>query len=150
MLFETELGEYTVPHGHDTAAEFAWFGAHLVPIGSEVIFDTPKAVPVWTMTVGDRYVEDYLLKDERGGGFYMEYHNCPHLHVPMEKEATGFVILGKRTDDDKYLMMTAFHIPFGFGLYMPPGTIHCDAFLTGKYMVGYTNAPSFSTAICRP
>ena len=96
------------------------FGAHLVPIGSEVIFDTPKAVPVWTMTVGDRYVEDYLLKDERGGGFYMEYHNCPHLHVPMEKEATGFVILGKRTDDDKYLMMTAFHIPFGFGLYMPP------------------------------
>ena len=65
------MGNILYPHGHDTAAEFAWFGAHLVPIGSEVIFDTPKAVPVWTMTVGDRYVEDYLLKDERGGGFYM-------------------------------------------------------------------------------
>ena len=48
------------------------------------------------------------------------------------------------------IMTTAFHIyPFRLRAIHAPGTIHYDAFLTGKYMVGYTNAPSFSTAIFR-
>jgi putative NADPH-quinone reductase len=149
VQFTTEEAVYMIPHGHDTAAEIAWFGAYLLPLGTELIFDTPKAVPCWTMTIGDRYVEDYLLDGEKGGGFYMEHHDCPHLHVPMNKDSSGFIILGKKTMDEKYLMVSAFHIPFGKGLYMPPGTIHCDAFLTGRYMCAYTNAPNFSTAIFR-
>jgi hypothetical protein len=45
--------------------------------------------------------------------------------------------------------MTAFKIPFGYGLYMPPNVIHCDSFLTGRFLIAYTNAKNFTTGILR-
>jgi len=142
-----KIPEYS--HTLSLASAMAWYGAHLVAVGTSMIFDTPKPVPVWTMEVGERYVEDYLLQEGRGGGFYMEHHDCPHLHVPMNAKATGFLIMGKFLRAGAKIAFTAFKIPYGFGVYMPPGVIHCDAFLKGKYMVAYTNANNFSTALFR-
>ena len=109
------LGNILYPHGHDTAAEFAvwstpcphWFRGHFRHAKGGAGLDNDCWRPLRRGLPAEGRTRWWLLHE---------------YHVPMEKEATGFVILGKRTDDDKYLMMmtTAFHIPFGFGLYMPP------------------------------
>jgi hypothetical protein len=46
-----------------------------------------------------RYVETYLLHDERGGGFFIEYHDCPHFHQPLDEEASGWMTLAKFSED---------------------------------------------------
>jgi hypothetical protein len=41
--------------------------------------------------------------------------------------------------------MTAFSIPFGKAIYIPPNTYHCDACLIGDYNVIYTITGNYKT-----
>lgn len=149
VLFETKDSSYIIPHANETPEELAYYGVHLVPIGSLVSFQTPQVVPYTKMVVGERYVENYLLNEDLGGGFYIEYHSCPHYHQPLNDKAKGWLILGKFTEDKKHIRLSAFKIPFGYGIYMPPNVLHCDAYLTGEYLVAYTAAKEFKTGIFR-
>lgn len=99
------------------------------------------------MIIGERYVENYLLNEDFGGGFYIEYHSCPHYHQPLDEKSKGWLILGKFTDDEKHVRLSAFKISFGYGVYMPPNVLHCDAFLTGNYLVAYTAAKEYKTGV---
>jgi hypothetical protein len=83
-----------------------------------------------------------------GGGFYIEHHNQPHFHMPMDEQAGGFYLLGKKVGTDRY-RFTAFNIPFGSAVFTNNGTIHCDAGLVGNYLVGYTIAKEYSTVLLR-
>jgi hypothetical protein len=147
--FVTRDAAYIVPHANETPEEFAYYGAHLMPVGSAIQFQTPQVVPYMKMVIGERYVENYLLNEDFGGGFYIEYHSCPHYHQPLNAEAKGWLILGKFTDDKGHIRLSAFKIPFGYGVYMPPNILHCDAFLTGDYLVAYTAAKEYKTGIFR-
>lgn len=149
VLFETKDSSYIIPHANETPEELAYYGVHLVPIGSLVSFQTPQVVPYTKMVVGERYVENYLLNEDLGGGFYLEYHSCPHYHQPLNDKAKGWLILGKFTEDERHIRLSAFKIPFGYGIYMPPTVLHCDAYLTGEYLVAYTAAKEFKTGIFR-
>ena len=69
VVFRTKKSSYTIPRSRSTAEEFAYYGVYLLSVGSSVEFDTNQVIPYRKMMVGERYVENYLLKEEYGGGY---------------------------------------------------------------------------------
>lgn len=161
-IFLTKEPSYEIPQANATANEFAYYGAHLVPVGSVVQFPVDRVIPLTVMSIGKRYVHDYLLDRDLGGGFYIEHHNCQHYHQPVTTIAneegappqcttttSGWLILGKFINDSNHVEMSAFAIPHGYGVYLPSNILHCDAFLRGPHLVAYSPDPSYRTGLLR-
>jgi hypothetical protein len=131
-----------------TAEHLAYYGCHLVAIGEAVSFNSSGNLPLTITSVGETYSQDYLLDPILGGGTYLEVHDRPHFHMPMDETCGGYLIIGKRNDEglDE---ISAFKVPYGFGVNMAPWAIHSDAYLVGRYMVIYSATPEFSTVIVR-
>lgn len=138
----------TIPVAECTAENLAWYDSQLVKVGETTRFDTTGNLPMTITAVGKTYAENYLMDPVKGGGTYLEVHDRPHFHMPLEEEAAGYLILGKR-DIDGADRVSAFQIPFGYAVHMAPWAIHSDAYLTGRYMVIYSATPEFSTVILR-
>lgn len=136
-----------IPIAEATAENIAYYGCKLVKLGDFVSFESTGNLPITITNIGDTYVKDYLLEAAHGGGTYLEEHDRPHFHMPIDKFASGFLIIGKETDSVREL--SAFQIPYGYGIVMAPWTIHSDAYLVGRYMVIYSATPEFSTVILR-
>ena len=143
--FVVDREEVHIPVTETTEENLSYFGARLLKHGDTITIDTPYPIPITVMDIGKNYVNGFLL--ESGSGCYLEYHDTPHLHMPMNSDANGHIILAKVIDGDIHL--TAFTIPYGYACYTLPYTIHCDAFLVGKYIVLYTVTPNYSTALLR-
>jgi hypothetical protein len=124
-----------------------YYNAKLFKIGDTITFDTNIELPICTMNIGENYYSSYIMNKNLGGGFYLEYHDRPHFHLPLDKEAKGHLILGKKINDVYHL--TAFKIPYGYGIYTPPNVIHNDLMLIGNYLVIYSITKNFSTVICK-
>ncbi len=131
-----------------TAEHLAYYGCHLAAIGEAVSFESTGNLPLTITSVGETYPKDYLLDPELGGGAYLEVHDRPHFHMPMDQSCAGYLVIGKRNEEglDE---VSAFQIPYGFGVHMAPWAIHCDAYLIGRFMVIYSATPEFSTVIVR-
>lgn len=140
--------ELTIPVAENTPGNLAFYGCHLIKEGNTVSFDCNNNLPVTIVSIDDNYVNEYLLDANQGGGAYLEIHDRPHFHMPLAPESGGYLILGK---EDKYgrRLLSAFKIPYGYGIYIAPWTIHSDAYLVGRYMVIYSVTPEFSTVIVR-
>ncbi len=80
------------------------------------------------------YRKDFLLQEQGGGGFYIEKHQFPHIHIPLEDSSGGYILVGKQHSATSF-SFTAFHIPFGYALYTPSGAIHGDGTLIGRYAI---------------
>ncbi|NRA88772.1 MAG: hypothetical protein HRU28_15595 [Rhizobiales bacterium] len=148
-------GRYILPTGDDvlsisiatTSAEtLAYYGCHLVKVGEGIKFGSSGDLPVTVTTVGANYPDGYLLNPKLGGGAYLEVHDRPHFHMPLDPSCEGYLIIGKRTKEGAD-EVSAFKIPYGYGVHMAPWCIHSDAYLVGKYMVIYSVTPEFSTVI---
>ncbi|MBI79523.1 MAG: hypothetical protein CMQ51_03775 [Gammaproteobacteria bacterium] len=137
-----------IPIVKTTAEHLAYYNCMLVPIGDTLCFDGEANMPVTITSVGEDYVEDYLLNPLGGGGAYLEIHDRPHFHMPIERNAAGYLIIGKNNDNNLG-EVSAFKVPFGYGIYMGKWVIHSDAHLIGRYMVTYSITPSYSTVIVR-
>lgn len=147
VFYINEKGkELRVPLVTATEENLAYYNARLLRMGDCVRFSLSENFPITVMNVGQNYVDDYLMK--KGGGFYMEHHNQPHFHMPMDEDANGFYLLGKKVEDNLY-HFTAFRIPYGSAVYTNNDAIHCDAGLVGNYLVGYTIAREYSTVLLR-
>lgn len=131
-----------------TVENLAFYNARLVKIGDSIIFDTAAPLPVTTMSIGKNYAAEYLMNQERGGGFYLEVHDRPHFHMPLDEAAGGYLVLGKKLDRNTY-QLSAFSIPFGYAIYTPGHVIHDDGLLIGNYLVVYSITENYSTAIVR-
>ena len=145
---EIENDLLVIPAAQTNSDTLAYYGARLLDLGDEIVFDTSKALPICTMSIGENYRENYLLKEKLGGGFYLEYHDMPHFHMPLNDQARGYLILGKKADDGSY-QLSAFNIPFGKAIYTPGNIIHDDALLIGKYQVVYSVTENFSTVVVK-
>jgi len=95
------------------------------------------------ISIGNNYFKDYILQSGLGDGLYIEIHDTPHFHQPLNSNCYGYIIIGKIKKD--VLIMTAFSIPFGKAIYIPPNTYHCDACLIGDYNVIYTITGNYKT-----
>ncbi len=138
----------TIPVAECTAENLAYYDSQLVKVGDTTRFDSTGNLPITITAVGKTYAQDYLMDPVKGGGTYLEVHDRPHFHMPVEEGAAGYLILGKR---DKYGAdrVSAFQIPYGYAVHMAPWAIHSDAYLTGRYLVIYSATPEFSTVIIR-
>ena len=136
-----------IPEAPTTAATLAYYGARLIELDDVIEFESDAVLPVTLVSIGSTYVDNYLQVEEFGGGAYIEYHDRPHLHMPIEACTGGHLILGRSSNDEYRL--SAFRIPFGFGIYTPPYLLHADAYLVGKFLVVYSVTPNFSTVIFR-
>lgn len=137
-----------IPESKATKETLSYFGGKLLEYGDTVVIESPKKLPVSAMTVGKNYVKDYLLQGDLGGGAYIEYHDNPHFHMPMDEKAGGYLILGKKISKGKF-RLTAFRIPFGKAVYTRSYAIHADSFLTGKYSVVYSSSEDYSTGVIK-
>ena len=99
------------------------------------------------MDIGSGYVPSYLHVESLGGGSFVEYHDRPHLHMPLDEDAHGHLLLGKRGGED--YLLSAFSIPFGHAIYTPPMALHADPYLVGRYLVIYSVTENFSTVVFR-
>jgi len=107
-------------------------------------YDKPDIeLPLFEVDIGEKYVDDFLLRDGYGNGFYMEYHDTPHYHQPINKNASGYLVLGKFVDDQIYI--TKFRIPYGSAIYTQPYVLHSDAYLIGSYNVIYIKTNNYKT-----
>lgn len=129
--------------------QLSYFGAKLYQFGDSLQFETNENLPVSIMNIGANYVEYYLLKSDHGGGCYLEYHDRPHLHMPLDPQnSVGALVLGKKsTVVDNQYELGAFQIPYGYAIYTPPNVIHNDCYLTGSYLVVYSVTSNYSTVI---
>ncbi len=141
--FITQTKSITIPETVITEETLAIFGCKLIKPGDVFSFESTKVLPLFEVSVGKEYVQEYLLKENFGNGFYIETHDTPHYHQPLDLNSGGFLILGLKDDDE--LILTKFKIPFGYGVYMEPETLHSDAFLVGNYNVVYTKTLNYST-----
>jgi len=92
-------------------------------------------------------VKDYLLQPSLGNGAYLEVHDRPHYHMPLNNHCHGHLILAKRVGSQYQL--SAFAIPTGYAVYMKPWVIHSDAFLIGQYRMVYSITKHFSTVLLK-
>ena len=136
-----------IPGNLATHANLAYYGAKLVKLDDIFEFETEAELPVTIMNIGSAYVEEYLKIESLGGGAYIEYHDRPHFHLPIDAEAKGQMIIGHQKDGEYRL--SAYRIPFGYGIYTPPHLLHADAFLVGRYIVVYSVTENFSTVLLK-
>ena len=120
-----------------------FYSAILVQQGDIIQFDTDTELPICIVHIGKNYVERYIMME--AGGVYLEYHNRPHFHMPLNSMSSGYLILGKKVGDE--IMLSAFRIPFEYGVYIPPNIIHNDLFLVGEYLVVYSKTEQYSTVL---
>lgn len=134
-----------IPEIVATNENLAYFNCKMYKHGDIINFNLDKELPITKMNIGERYVEEYLMG--KGGGAYIEYHDTPHFHMPLNNRSDGFLILGRFTKDK--CVLSAVRIPYGYAIYTSPYTIHCDAFLTGEYIVAYTIADNYHTVLLK-
>ena len=134
----------TIPVAPTTPAHLAYYGAQHIYPHTSFQFETNTPLPLFQMTIGSDYITRYMLQQKHAGGIYIEYHDKPHFHMPLQPHAHGHLILGKKITPHLY-HLSAFAIPYTTAIYTPPGTIHNDSFLVGSYLVAYTTTPHFST-----
>jgi len=88
---------------------------------------------------GKNYRKEFLTRVEGGGGYFVETHNFPHIHVPLLPDCGGYITIGKRLSGDRFAF-TAFSIPYGYALHTPANTIHGDGTIIGTHAISVATA----------
>lgn len=136
-----------VPVVKATAETLAYYGAVLIPANTAVRFPNEAPFPLWIMEVGNDYVKDYIMTENGGGGFYLEFHHDqPHFHMIVN--GGGHYLLAKKVGENQY-HLTAFELSNGQAVFTKKGAIHCDAALTGEIVCGYTASEDCETVLLR-
>jgi hypothetical protein len=138
---------FEIPEVLTNQATLNFYGCKLIKSGDVFNLQNNKPMPLFEITVGPEYVQNYLLQENLGNGFYIESHNTPHFHQPLNSNSAGYIILAKRFENQ--LIMSKFKIPLGHGLYTPPYVYHSDAYLIGDYNVIYNKADDYKTFMFR-
>ncbi|MEM9738158.1 MAG: hypothetical protein AAF770_03665 [Bacteroidota bacterium] len=144
QTFTAKNQALSIPIAPTNYEMLAYYGARLLHQDESLLFDTHISLPLFEMSIGADYLKGYMLKKQYANGIFLEYHNRPHFHMPVKANASGYLILGKKIHEDTYYL-SAFIIPFGSAIYLPPYVIHNDSLLVGSYYVLYAKADDFST-----
>ena len=139
-----------IPIVQATEDTLRYYKAHLLHSGDHFRFETEREFPIFEMSIGKNYVPSFVMK---GKGLYLEYHNEPHYHEPMNTHTGGVYLLARIMTDpvssQEWVRITAFRVPYGTAVYSEPGAIHDDATTQGQWRVGYIDAKEFSTVLIR-
>lgn len=150
-ILTLNTAEIVIPEAPCTAEMLGFYGGRLLAAGETFEIEANASLPVTRMEIGAGYADGYLHVASKGGGAYLEHHDRPHLHMPLDEEAAGYLILGRKDDsgDGADYLVSAFRIPYGSAVYTPPEVLHADPYLTGNYLVVYSVTENFSNAVLR-
>jgi hypothetical protein len=113
------IEQISIPVAECNSTNVSYYGAELITQEKPYFkLDNTSPMPLFNMTIGFDYVKDYLLQPGLGDGFYMEKHNTPHIHIPVDTSSRGYYILGNIINSKLYA--TAFQIPANCAIYTPP------------------------------
>jgi len=122
-----------------------YYNAELYNLYDIIKFKTKDPLPLTHMSIGIDYVKDYIENENLGGGQYLEIHDNPHFHAPLNANNKGYYLLGKIVKDK--LRLSAFYIPFYKAIYTSGFIIHSDANLVGDWLVVYSKTDNYSTVL---
>jgi len=146
LYTKKKIEQISIPIAECNSTNLSYYGAKFITQENPYFtLDNNSPMPLFNMTIGCDYVKDYLLQPGLGDGFYMEKHNTPHIHIPVDTSSSGYYILGAIIDNNLYA--TAFQIPANCAIYTPPNIYHCDAALVGNWNVMYACASQYITYI---
>ena len=131
-----------------TKENVAYYNCKLLDENDIFFNNSNDNIALYNMSITSGYVRDYIMDEDKGGGIYLEYHNLPHIHLPINENSNGYIILAKQKKSNCY-DVSAFIIPYGKALYIEPNVIHNDCFLLGDWNVMYGKAKNYSTAILK-
>lgn len=141
IFIENEL--LKIPIEVATEKKLNYYFCNLIEDGDIFKLNNKSEIQNFNISIGQNYFKDYILQNGLGNGIYIETHDTPHFHQPLNSNCSGYLIIGKIKRDE--LIITAFKIPFGKAIYIPPNTYHCDACLVGEYNVIYTITEKYKT-----
>lgn len=148
VVFKCEDDQYYLRVEEATKEKLAYYDCKLLDQNEVFYFNSDENMALFKMEITNNYIEDYIMDESRGGGIYFEYHNLPHIHIPLDEDSRGCIILAKKIRNNRY-DVSAFTIPLGKALYINPNVIHNDCFLIGDYNVVYGMSKNYSTAILK-
>jgi len=143
----TVPSQITIPVNVANYNNVKYYGATLYNIFDIINFKAKEELPLTEMIIGTDYVDEFILKKDLGGGQYLEYHDNPHFHSPLNTDNKGYIILGKL--ENFKLKLSAFIIPYYTALYTPGFVIHNDGNLVGRWLVVYSKTDNYSTVLLR-
>lgn len=144
-IFYTNTANIQIPVINFSNELLQFFGCSIINENDVIELNNKIEMPFFKIIIGKNYKNDYLLKEGLGEGFYIENHDTPHIHQPLNNTAEGYLVLGKRIDNT--LLLSKVRIPFGKALYTPPLTYHNDSLLIGEYNVLYNKTNNYQTYI---
>ena len=147
IVNSTQKDPIIVKIAETTSENLAYYGATLIKEGEGVIFEADKHLPLTEVSIGTNYIDGYIHVKEKGGVTFLEYHDRPHFHTPINDKAKGHLILGRK--EGEKIILSAFQIPYGYGIHTCPYTIHTDAYLVGEYRVIFSVTKNYSTTILK-
>lgn len=144
--FIVDMKTLTIPIiENPTKQLLKYYNCKLVKEDDIIELQNNRNMYYFSMNIGINYMNGYLLRKNYGNGFYLETHDTPHLHIPQNKNSRGYIVIGKKIDN-KY-QLSAFRIPYNYGIYIPPNVPHCDGTLIGEYNVLYTISDDYKTKL---
>lgn len=124
---------FRIPQVVATEDNVKYYGLQLIKNGENLSVRSPEVdIVMMEYDYTSIYRDEFLLKEHGGGGIFVETHEFPHIHIPLNANCGGYIVIGKQIGDNLY-HFTAFQIPFGCALYTPSNTIHGDGTLVGQY-----------------
>tara|TARA_B110000977_G_scaffold201843_1_gene299203 strand:- start:4202 stop:5044 length:843 start_codon:yes stop_codon:yes gene_type:complete len=129
-----------------TSENVAYYGCKLLNQDDIFYFKSKQDMAIFKIVITYDYVNEYVMK--LGGGVYLEHFDLHHIHIPLNNESSGYIILAKQKAENNY-ELSAFQIPFGKALIIPPNITHNDCFLVGNYNIIYGISEDYSTAILK-
>ncbi|MGZ0246501.1 MAG: hypothetical protein ACKVH1_11180, partial [Alphaproteobacteria bacterium] len=87
-----DSADIVIPAAAATSEMLGFYDARLLIAGEPFAFDTPVDLPIIHMEVGANYTTGFLEVASKGGGPFLEHHDRPHLHIPLDEEAGGYLI----------------------------------------------------------
>jgi hypothetical protein len=122
VTVSTDQVQIRIPVMQATEELLSYYSAHLIQSGDIFKFQTKNtSFGIFTMEVGEHYVAEYIIGS--GVGLYLEHHNEPHYHEPMDKRSGGVYLLAKKIGhcNSKEYHITAFAVNYGTAVYTEPG-----------------------------
>ena len=124
---------FTIPTVMASKENVRYYGLQLVKNGETLTVHSDQVdVVMMKYDYSSIYKKDFLMKRRGGGGIFVEYHNFPHIHIPLSDKCGGYIVIGKAIEPEEF-HFTAYQIPHGHALYTPANTIHGDGTLVGEY-----------------
>lgn len=127
--------DFHIPAVEATPDNVKFYGLTLVTEGDPFTIDSDEYdMALIEYDYHRNYRDDFLTRTEGGGGYFVERHDFPHLHVPLDDACGGYIVIGKQMSERQFAF-TAFRIPHRHALYLPSYTIHGDGTLVGNHAI---------------